>query len=180
MWHCLTSSQGRPTGGGTVPRAGMVLVFPFIEGFWFCARTSVPLQARPAGGGFAGGLPASSIRICGSPFFECGVVRHCLRADQREAGQCRALEWFWFSFHRKDFLVLLLCLGPLPRSRADQREAGRPKLCHLHWHCGHAIRRSGKLANNLSLAACMASAACRSVCRRAQFSNCCSVTPSFR
>src|ERR1039457_7180811 len=34
---CVPPSQGRPTGGWTAPRAGMVLVFPFMEGFCFDA-----------------------------------------------------------------------------------------------------------------------------------------------
>src|ERR1022692_2698295 len=36
-WVCIPPSQGRPTGGWTAPRAGMVLVFPFMEGFCFDA-----------------------------------------------------------------------------------------------------------------------------------------------
>src|ERR1022692_4459577 len=36
-WVCIPPSQGRPRGGWTAPRAGMVLVFPFMEGFCFDA-----------------------------------------------------------------------------------------------------------------------------------------------
>ena len=93
-------SQGRPTGGWTVPRSGMVWFFLFIGRFLCFEAGALCSAAGPTNGRLAS--------------VTCGR-----------------------------------CPGDSP----------------------HAVRRSGKLANNFRLAACMAVAACMSVCRRAQPSN---------